>query len=194
MSDLADLVRRRRGSAWCLFVDRDGVINQRVDGDYVRSWAQLDFVPGALDALAVLTGWAPATVVVTNQQGVGKGLMSDADLDDVHARMLDAIAGAGGTVDAVLVCPHLDAIGCACRKPRAGLALGWLADHPAYDGGASVMVGDSASDLGMARELAAVTGGCAAIGIGAVDGADLTFATLADFATQVSRELQGAPR
>lgn len=194
MSDLAGLVRRRQGASWCLFVDRDGVVNRRVEGDYVRSWREFEFLPGVPEALAVLAGWASATVVVTNQQGVGKGLMTDADLDDLHAHMLDALQDAGATVDAVLVCPHLATAGCGCRKPRAGLALGWLADHPAYEPELSVMVGDSESDLSMARALAAVTGGCSGIGIGRLDGADLDFPTLSDFAAGVCHHLQGATR
>src|SRR4051794_27950844 len=115
---------------WCLFLDRDGVINKRIVGDYVRSTRDFEFLGGSLSALNSLARWAPQVAVVTNQQGVGKGLMSHADLEVVHGQMLTRIRENGGRVDAVLVCPHLASDGCACRKPGTGLVSAWLAEHP----------------------------------------------------------------
>lgn len=147
-----DLERRTRPD-WCLFLDRDGVINRRVVDGYVTSWDRFEFLPGALEALSRLADWAPSIVVVTNQQGVGKGLMTQAAVDDVHRRMGCAVRTAGGRIDAVLTCPHLAATCCACRKPRTGLAESWLEGQPTVDRTRSVMVGDSASDLAMGRAL-----------------------------------------
>lgn len=144
---------RSKGQDWCLFLDRDGVINRRIVGSYVTRWGDFEFLPGALEALARLAEIAPWLVVVTNQQGVGKGVMSTEALEDVHHRMLVDIRAAGGRVDAVLACPHPAASHCRCRKPRTGLAESWLAGRPAVDRARSVVVGDSASDLEMGRTL-----------------------------------------
>ena len=174
---------------WCLFLDRDGVINRRVVGDYVRTTQQWEYLPGALHALRLLSMWAPRIVIVTNQRGVGRGLVAHEDLDRIHARFLEDVAIVGARVDAIQVCPHLESDGCPCRKPLPGLALSWLAVNREVNPARSVMVGDSPSDMGMAENLAAVTGGCvrvliddftdpAAVGVDA----DLRFPTLLDFA------------
>lgn len=77
------MVAERAGHQWCLFLDRDGVINRQVVGDYVRNWRQFEWLPGAARALKKLRAWAPYIVVVTNQQGVGAGLMS-AEIGRAH--------------------------------------------------------------------------------------------------------------
>jgi len=177
----------RAGTNWCLFLDRDGVINTRIMGGYVRSWSEFTFVPGALDALAALAAWAPRIVVVTNQQGIGKGLMSLDDLSAVHARMTDAVAAAGGRIDAIEFCPHLDAALCACRKPRPGMATRYLQAHPEVVGAASVMVGDTDSDIEMGHRLATITGGCRTVRIASGNDphADETHPDLAAFAASL---------
>jgi len=187
---LATMVRERARRDWCLFLDRDGVINTRIMDGYVRDWTEFAFEPGALDALATLARWAPRIVVVTNQQGVGKGLMTVSDLTGIHDRMRDVVAAAGGRIDAVESCPHLAADGCDCRKPRPGMATRYLDAHPTVDGSLSVLVGDTGSDIEMARRLAAVTGGCVAVRIDERDDplADATYPSLAVFAAAVARE------
>ena len=173
---------------WCLFLDRDGVINTRIMGGYVRSWAEFRFEPGALEALVTLSRWAPRIVMVTNQQGVGKGIMSPADLDDIHTRLRRAIVAAGGRIDAIESCPHLASAGCECRKPGPGMATRYLAAHPEVDGSASVLVGDTSSDIEMGRRLREITGGCVTVRIGRAPDplADATFPSLAAFAASVS--------
>lgn len=185
---LASIVRERAKESWCLFLDRDGVINTRIVDAYVRSWEEFEFVPGVLGALRTLARWAPHIVVVTNQQGVGKGLMTTADLAGIHDRMRRAVAAAGGRIDAVQSCPHLVGDGCDCRKPSTGMAEEYLDTHTEIDGSLSVMIGDTESDVEMGRRLAMVTGGCVTVRI---DGrrdphADLTFPSLAAFAAAVA--------
>jgi len=181
-------VRARSGRDWCLFLDRDGVINTRIMDGYVRDWTEFDFLPGVLTALGILARWAPHIVVVTNQQGVGKGIMSAADLADIHDRMQRAVAEAGGRIDAIQSCPHLAGDGCACRKPNTGMAEEYLTAHPEIEPSLSVMIGDTDSDIEMGRRLAAVTGGCITVRIDrALDPlADLTFPDLAGFAETVA--------
>lgn len=81
------MVAERAGHQWCLFLDRDGVINRQVVGDYVRNWRQFEWLPGAARALKKLRAWAPYIVVVTNQQGVGAGLMSAVDVMVIHRHL-----------------------------------------------------------------------------------------------------------
>jgi D-glycero-D-manno-heptose 1,7-bisphosphate phosphatase len=153
------------GADWTVFVDRDGVINRRVVGDYVRSTAQLELLPGAVEALARLSQAAAHVVVVTNQAGIGKGLLTVEDFDRVNAVILDAVVAAGGRVDAVLHCPHVPTDGCRCRKPGPGLAEQADERFGDIDHDQSVMIGDSAgdirfgADLGMATVLVTGTGG-----------------------------------
>ncbi|MDR6573153.1 D-glycero-D-manno-heptose 1,7-bisphosphate phosphatase [Curtobacterium sp. 320] len=171
---------------WPLFLDRDGVVNRRIVGDYVRSVEEFEFLPGALDALVSLASWAPRIVIVTNQQGVGRGIMSARAVDEVHAEMTARVAAAGGRIDDVLVCPHLAGT-CRCRKPLPGMPLGWLADHPEVDPSRSVMVGDSDSDIAMGRALACHTGGCRTVRIGDEDpAAAQSFPSLAAFAASIA--------
>ena len=183
-----ELVAQRVGRRWCLFLDRDGVINQRVVGDYVRSWQQFEWLPKAPEALKELRVWAPRIVIVTNQQGVGKGLMSAQDVLTIHERLQSELASDGAELDGFQVCPHLASGVCDCRKPRPGLILDWLSQHPGCDASLSIMVGDSSSDLELARNVGQITGGCGSIQIGRVDHggiADASFNSLWDLAAAV---------
>lgn len=176
----------RRGATWTLFLDRDGVINRRIVGDYVRSPDQFEFLPGVSGALSLLADWAPRIVVITNQQGVGRGLMTHAAVDEIHDVMIDRVAAGGGRIDEVLVCPHLVARRCPCRKPAPGLASAWLAAHPDVDPRLSVMIGDAASDIAMGVALARRTGRCDTVRIGSVDPrADYSARSLAAFAASI---------
>jgi histidinol-phosphate phosphatase family protein len=186
-----EIVAARVGRQWCLFLDRDGVLNRRVVGDYVRSWSDIEWLPGVHAALPELRQWAPYVVVVTNQQGIGKGLMSSGDVTEIHLRLQAELADQGVVIDEFLVCPHLESDGCDCRKPKPGLVLDWLARHRDCEAELSVMVGDSPSDLEMAHNVAAVTGGCIGIGIGGRTGvaalADAVWDSLGDFAVAVGQ-------
>jgi histidinol-phosphate phosphatase family protein len=184
-----EIVAERAGHEWCLFLDRDGVLNRQVVGDYVRSWRDFEWLPGAPRALKKLREWTPHLVIVTNQQGVGKGLMSSDDLAAIHEDLQAELAADGVPIDAFQVCPHLESAACACRKPRPGLVLDWLEQHPGVAPALSIMVGDSQSDVELAHNVAAVTGGCASIQIGGratIGGvADATFDSLWHFAVEV---------
>lgn len=129
-----------------LFLDRDGVINHRIDG-YVSNYSQFVFNDGALAALALLAPHFYPIVVVTNQQGVGKGLMTETDLQQLHTQMIQAVAAAGGRIDAVYYCPHLANANCTCRKPAIGMALQAQQQFSNIVLADSIMVGDSVSDL-----------------------------------------------
>ncbi len=130
-----------------IFLDRDGVINRnRPQGDYIKSWEEFEFLPGALDAIARLTQAGFRIVVITNQACIGKGLVSWAKVEEIHARMVQEIARAGGRIEAVLYCPHLADAGCDCRKPAAGL-LRRAQEEYGVNLKQAILVGDCVKDV-----------------------------------------------
>jgi histidinol-phosphate phosphatase family protein len=136
-----------------LFLDRDGVLNVRTPGDYVRhpdAWVP---VAGLGEAMRLLSARFGRLVVVTNQAGIGKGLMGPGDLEAVHRKMFDMVRASGGRLDAAYHCPHRSDAGCNCRKPAPGMALQAQADFPDIVFEQSWMVGDSASDMHFGRLL-----------------------------------------
>lgn len=132
---------------WTVFLDRDGVLNRkRADGDYVKTWKEFAWLPGAREAIAGLGRAGARVVIVTNQQGVAKGLIRPADLDDIHARLRADVEQVGGRIAGIYVCPHLDGT-CDCRKPAPGLFHQARRDMPDIVFERSVVVGDSPSDI-----------------------------------------------
>jgi len=136
-----------------IFLDRDGVINVN-RADHVKTWDEFAFLPGALDALRQLAARDFALVVTTNQAAIGRGLMSEASLRDIHARMTDAIARAGGRLDAIYFCPHRPEDLCACRKPQTGMYLA-AARQFGIDPTRSYVIGDAQADVDAARAIGA---------------------------------------
>jgi D-glycero-D-manno-heptose 1,7-bisphosphate phosphatase len=128
-----------------VFIDRDGVICENRD-DYVKSWDEFRFIPGAAEALAALTAAGLRVFIVTNQSAIGRGVVTRQMVDDMHARMIDVIRAAGATVEDVLVCPHTPEDACSCRKPAEGLLLQAAKVH-GVDLGESWMIGDAESDI-----------------------------------------------
>ena len=129
-----------------LFLDRDGILNKHLLGDYVRNWNMWEWLPGVLEAMPLIAQRYQRIFIVTNQQGVGKGLMTQTDLDDVHRHMLSDIEKAGGRIDKIYTCTDLESAHCPNRKPEIGMALQAQHDFPEVDFHRSVMVGDSKSD------------------------------------------------
>ena len=132
---------------WSLFLDRDGVINQRIADDYIRSWEQFQFKSGTREALKELSGIFGRIIVVSNQQGIGKGLMSADEVEKVHERMVSEVEAAGGRLDAVFYCPALESEKSFNRKPNIGMALQSRKRFPEIRFRQSFMVGDSLSDM-----------------------------------------------
>ena len=132
---------------WSLFLDRDGVVNRRIVDDYVRNWEQFEFLPSTLAALKELSSVFGRIIVVTNQQGVGKGLMSEKDVENLHLRMMAEVKDRGGRIDEALFCGALEKSGSFNRKPNIGMALQARKRFPEIRFRQSVMVGDSLSDM-----------------------------------------------
>jgi D-glycero-D-manno-heptose 1,7-bisphosphate phosphatase len=135
---------------WTLFLDRDGVINHDKDNDYIRNWAEFRFYDSTIEALAILADHFNRIVVTTNQKGVGRGLMTVADLDDIHTNMLLQIAPSGGRIDKVYYCSDLSDDS-PDRKPNPGMADRAQKDFGEIDLTKSIMVGNRTSDMGFGR-------------------------------------------
>ncbi|CAA6829770.1 MAG: D,D-heptose 1,7-bisphosphate phosphatase [uncultured Aureispira sp.] len=132
---------------WTLFLDRDGVINNRIVGSYVRNWSEFEFMAGVLEAMPILARKFDCIVVVTNQQGIAKGLMTEDALRKVHARMLEEIEKQGGRIDQVYFCAQHERENAPCRKPNVGMAQQAKIDFPKIDFNQAIMVGDSITDI-----------------------------------------------
>lgn len=132
---------------WTLFLDRDGVLNKKIDNDYVRNWEQFEFLPGVRESLVDLAQIFHRIIIVTNQRGVGRGLMSESALYDIHNKLRQEIVAAGGRIDAIYFCPDVSDEGSTHRKPQPGMALDAQKQFPEIDFNKSVMVGDSISDM-----------------------------------------------
>ena len=136
-----------------LLLDRDGVINRWLPGDYVDSWEKFSFLPGILESLREWAGHFRRIFLVTNQRGVGNGRMTQEQLETVHARMRSEIAAAGGRIDGIYLCTAVSEDD-PRRKPNRGMFDAILAAYPDVRPERTVMLGDSRYD----REFAANCG------------------------------------
>lgn len=132
------------------FFDRDGVVNVSPGTGYVLRWEDFHFSDGIVDALVWLKVRGFALILVTSQQGVGKGLMTQGELDDIHERMQAELRKHGAQFDAIYACtclasdPH-----CTCRKPSPEMVLRAAAEHD-LDLTRSWLIGDHDRDIQMA--------------------------------------------
>ena len=136
-----------------IFLDRDGVLNEN-RSDYVKTWAEVRILPGALAALRELARLGWPIVVISNQSAIGRGLTTAKAVEEINARLARKAARAGGRIDAFYFCPHRPDEGCACRKPAPGLLLR-AARELEVDLPRSYMIGDALEDV-----RAALAAGC----------------------------------
>lgn len=136
---------------WTLFLDRDGVINKKLENDYVKHWIEFEFITGTLDAFKILNSIFGTIVVVTNQQGIGKGVYRTEDLELIHKNMLYEVDYLGGRIDKVYFSPYLNSQNHPTRKPGIGMAIAAKNDFPQIDFTKSIIVGDSMSDMEFGR-------------------------------------------
>jgi D-glycero-alpha-D-manno-heptose 1-phosphate guanylyltransferase len=131
---------------WTLFIDRDGVINQQNEGGYIERWEDFHFLAGVKEAFSKLSGKFGRIIVVSNQRGVGKGIMTEATLLDIHSKMREEIVNAGGRIDAILYCTSTDKLH-SCRKPNPGMAYQARSLFPDIDLNRTIMIGNKMSDM-----------------------------------------------
>lgn len=136
-----------------LFLDRDGVINVRLIDNYVKSWEEFEFTKGALEAISIFNKYFDTIVVVTNQQGVSKGLMSEEDLISIHNKMKKEIEANGGRIDEIYYCTALRKENHFCRKPKVGMGLRARKQFKNIRLKQSIMVGDATSDMQFGKRL-----------------------------------------
>jgi D-glycero-D-manno-heptose 1,7-bisphosphate phosphatase len=128
------------------FLDRDGTIIR--DTVYIRDPSDVELLPDAAAAIRALNEHSIVVVVVTNQSGIGRGLLSPEEYEAVRARIDGALAEHGARIDATYMCPHHPDIpgGCDCRKPGLGMYRRAIADY-ALDARRSLFVGDRWRDV-----------------------------------------------
>lgn len=132
---------------WTLFLDRDGVINKKLEGRYVTSPSELALLPGAAEAIAKFSTLFRRIIIVTNQQGIGKELMTHHDLSKVHESLLEQLNYYGGQIDQIYYCPDLAHEDSPNRKPNPGMGFQAKKDFPEINFRKSIMVGDSETDI-----------------------------------------------
>lgn len=128
-----------------IFLDRDGVIN-RDSPDYIKSWAEFEFLPGSLEALSLLTQGGYRLIMITNQSIINRGMVPMEVLSQIHDRLRQSVAAAGGHIEDIFFCPHRPDENCVCRKPRPGL-IRQAVQRYGIDPTASMMIGDNAKDI-----------------------------------------------
>ncbi len=137
---------------YTLFLDRDGVINKKLESDYVKVWDEFVFCEGALLAIELLSKIFTKIILVTNQRGVGKKIMTLEHLEDIHKKMSNEIFKAGGRIDKIYYCiDNLDSSD--FRKPNTGMGMTAKKDFPEINFDKAIMVGDSISDMIFANRL-----------------------------------------
>lgn len=140
-----------------LFLDRDGVINRRIVNGYVSKKEEFEILPQVLDALAIFALKFDLIFIVTNQQGIGKGLMTEKDLETVHKQFLTEVELHKGRIDKIYFCPALKSEHSFMRKPSIGMAVQARHEHPGLRLKESIMVGDMASDMLFGRRAGMTT-------------------------------------
>lgn len=123
-----------------VFLDRDGVLNVYLPGDYAKTPEQLVVQPGVAQAVEWLRSAGFLTVLISNQQGIGKGIMTLSDLEAVTQKLRASVV-----LDAVYYCPHLKEEACACRKPKPGMLLQAAQEH-GISLAESYFIGDTPTD------------------------------------------------
>ncbi|HEY9427151.1 MAG TPA: HAD family hydrolase [Gemmatimonadaceae bacterium] len=140
-----------------VFLDRDGTIN--IDTHYLRRPEDVELIPGAAEAIARLNAAGMPVLVISNQSGIGRGLLTQAEYEAVRARIDELLASAGARIDATYICPHAPspdggAVLCECRKPGTLLFRTAAAEH-SIDLSRSTFIGDRWRDISPALKLGA---------------------------------------
>jgi histidinol-phosphate phosphatase family protein len=144
-------------SSWTLFLDRDGVINERLFNNYVLKQNQFVFCDGALKALEKFNAFFKYVIVVTNQQCVAKGLIKQEELDLIHQNMCEQISLSGGVISKVYAATELKEDPLSTRKPNPTMAIQAQKELEGIDFSKSIMVGDTDSDIEFGKRLGMIT-------------------------------------
>jgi len=135
---------------WTLFLDRDGVINEERVGEYVLHWGEFIFSTGVLKVFKKLSDHFGRVIVVSNQRGVGKGLMTEEALQSIHLEMQREVEIVHGKIDKIYYCTEKEDT-YFYRKPNPGMAVQAFNDFPDIHPGKSIMVGNKPGDMKFGR-------------------------------------------
>ena len=136
--------------SWTLFLDRDGVINIEKKDDYIRNWNEFQFYNESLLAIPILSQLFETIIITTNQKGIGKGLMTHEDLNQIHQQMVHEIQMVNGRIDHIFYCADVDNDS-PNRKPQPGMAFQAKEKFPHINYAQSIMVGNRISDMQFGR-------------------------------------------
>ncbi|HEX2493719.1 MAG TPA: bifunctional histidinol-phosphatase/imidazoleglycerol-phosphate dehydratase HisB [Steroidobacter sp.] len=135
-----------------LFVDRDGTLIIEPPDQQIDSLKKLQLIEGVIPALLKLQSAGYSLVMVSNQDGLGTASFPEPSFREPHEFLLNLLRSQGVSFEAEFICPHFQADGCNCRKPRIGLLEQYLRTHP-IDRANSYVIGDRETDLELARNL-----------------------------------------
>ncbi|UCE63787.1 MAG: D-glycero-beta-D-manno-heptose 1,7-bisphosphate 7-phosphatase [Nitrospirota bacterium] len=131
-----------------VFLDRDGTLNR--DTGYITSPAELNLFPGVVEAIVRLKQGGSRVVIITNQSGIARGLMTEDDLHMIHRKLERELVKEGGCLDGIFFCSHHPDDACQCRKPKPGLILR-AAKELDLNLSRSYYVGDKVIDMQLAN-------------------------------------------
>jgi histidinol-phosphate phosphatase family protein len=187
MQELRNYFDKQDLKDYCLFLDRDGVINEPIVDDYAKRPEDFTLTDHAVEAIAMLQSLFKRIVIVTNQQGIGRGLMSMTDLEDVHLKMHKSLKDNNlPYFDAVFYAPYLRSEEHQWRKPKSGMAQQAIKYFPDLDPKKMVLVGDSPGDMQLAEAIGATKVRIANPQF-EFDDQDLKFNSLYDFALNLTQ-------
>jgi len=131
----------------CVFLDRGGVINKKApEGDYIKNWSEFKFLPGVKEALKKLNKADFLVIIIANQRGITKGIMSEEDLKAIHIKIIEKLSKIGAKIDKIYYYPHDEKDNCECRKPKIGMLIEAEKDFN-IEMSKSWLIGDSNSDI-----------------------------------------------
>jgi len=128
-----------------LFIDRDGTIIKQIDGHYISSIEQIELIENIFPAILMLQNEGYLIIIVTNQAGINKGILSNEQVDEINQHIIQLLKKQGIDISAVYVCPHKPEEQCKCRKPQPGLLLKAAKEYN-IDLENSIMIGDTDKD------------------------------------------------
>jgi histidinol-phosphate phosphatase family protein len=146
------LSKNKMDKTWTMFLDRDGLINEKINDNYVKNWDQFVFIENAIEAIKLLSLNFNRILIVTNQRGVGKGLMTEEQLNIIHRKMCAQIELNTGRIDKIYYCSSVFENN-ENRKPNIGMGLQAKTDFPEIDFSKSIIIGDSLSDMKFGKQL-----------------------------------------
>lgn len=135
-----------------VFLDRDGIINKKpLPHDYVKKWSEFKFIPRIEKLIKRANKKGLLVIVVTNQRGIARGLMTKKNVEEIHRKMKEVLKRKGAKIDAIYYCPHNVKDNCRCRKPKPGMLLQAAKDFN-ISLKESVIIGDDETDIGTGKE------------------------------------------